>query len=149
MQIYAFTDTGDILSVWNNLWYERTCILPRLPEPSFQEMRSNGNRKHQPRGWHLVQETFLTVWNETRNDSSNTSTITGRIQWAKYNKCLLSILLANCYSFQFSFGRTHIPTHWGHARGHGKRSLEMLTVDRTDYAHHGLSSFRSLVSTQM
>ena len=48
-------------------------------------------------------------------------------------KCLFWSPLTNRYNSQLSFGCTHLPVHWGHARRHGKRSLEMLTVERADY----------------
>ena len=48
-------------------------------------------------------------------------------------KCLFWITLTNRYNFQLSFGCTHLRVHWGHARRHGKRSLEMLTVERAEY----------------
>ena len=51
----------------------------------------------------------------------------------KKSKCLFWIPLTNCYNFQLSFGRTHLRVHWGHARRHGKRSQEMLTVERADF----------------
>ena len=40
-------------------------------------MKSNVIRKQQPRGLHLVQETFLTDLNDAINDNSNTSRISG------------------------------------------------------------------------
>ena len=48
-------------------------------------------------------------------------------------KCLFWSPLTNHYNSQLSFGCTHLRVHWGHARRHGKRSLEMLTVERADY----------------
>ena len=48
-------------------------------------------------------------------------------------KCLFWPPLTNRYNYQLSFGCTHLRVHWGHARRHGKRSLEMLTVERADY----------------
>ena len=42
--------------------------------------------------------------------------------------------LTNRYNFQLPFGCTNFPVYWGHARRHGKRSLEMLTVERAGYA---------------
>ena len=41
-------------------------------------------------------------------------------------KCLFWSSLTNRYNSQLSFGCTHLRVHWGHARRHGKRSLEML-----------------------
>ena len=48
-------------------------------------------------------------------------------------KCLFWTPLTNRYNFQLSFGFTHLRVHWGHARRHGKRLLEMLTVERANY----------------
>ena len=48
-------------------------------------------------------------------------------------KCLFWIPITNRCNFQLSFGCTHLRARWGHARRHGKRSLEMLTVERADY----------------
>ena len=48
-------------------------------------------------------------------------------------KCLFWPPLTNRYNSQLSFGCTHLRVHWGHARRHRKRSLEMLTVERADY----------------
>ena len=48
-------------------------------------------------------------------------------------KCLFWIPITNRCNFQLSFGCTHLRVRWGHARRHGKRSLEMLTVERADY----------------
>ena len=48
-------------------------------------------------------------------------------------KCMFWIPITNRCNFQLSFGCTHIRVRWGHARRHGKRSLEMLTVERADY----------------
>ena len=41
--------------------------------------------------------------------------------------------MTNRCNFQLSFGCTHLRVRWGHARRHGKRSLEMLTVEMADY----------------
>ena len=48
-------------------------------------------------------------------------------------KCLFWIPITNRCNFQLSFGCTNLRVRWGHARRHGKRSLEMLTVERADY----------------
>ena len=48
-------------------------------------------------------------------------------------KCLFWIPITNRCNFQLSFGCTHLWVRRGHARRHGKRSLEMLTVERADY----------------
>ena len=32
-----------------------------------------------------------------------------------------------------TFPRVTLRVHWGHPRGHGKRSLEILRVNRADY----------------
>ena len=48
-------------------------------------------------------------------------------------KCLFWISITNRCNFQLSFGCTHLRVRWGQARRHGKRSLEMLTVERADY----------------
>ena len=66
-------------------------------------------------------------------------------------KCLFWIPITNRCNFQLSFGCTHLRVRWGHARRHGKRSLEMLTVERADYTQEitGLSLLQFLVSTWM
>ena len=56
--------------------------------------------------------------------------------------------LANCYNSQHSFGRAYFRVHWGHVRGHGKRSRKMLTVDMIIQKNR-LSYPRFLVSTYM
>ena len=48
-------------------------------------------------------------------------------------KCLFWSPLTNRYNSQLSFGCTHLRVHRGHAPRHGKRSLQMLTVERADY----------------
>ena len=48
-------------------------------------------------------------------------------------KCLFWIPITNRCNFQLSFGCTHLRVRWSHARRDGKRSLEMLTVERADY----------------
>ena len=48
-------------------------------------------------------------------------------------KCLFWIPITNRCNFQLSFGCNHLRVRWGHARRHGKRLLEMLTVERADY----------------
>ena len=57
--------------------------------------------------------------------------------YGEYNaqkiKCLFWPPLTNRYNFQLSIGCTHLRVHWSHARRHGKRSLEMLSVESADY----------------
>ena len=48
-------------------------------------------------------------------------------------KCLFWIPITNRCNFQLSFGCTHLRVRRGHARRLGKRSLELLTVERADY----------------
>ena len=48
-------------------------------------------------------------------------------------KCFFWTPITNRCNFQLSFGCTNLRVRWGHARRHGKRSLEMLTVERADY----------------
>ena len=48
-------------------------------------------------------------------------------------KCLFWSPLTNRYNSQLFFGCTHLRVHWGHARRHGKQSLEKLTAERAGY----------------
>ena len=61
-----------------------------------------GNINHLVDIWYIKR--FSLYKNDTRNENSNTSTILGRTQCAKYNKCLLLTVLANRYNFQLSSG---------------------------------------------
>ena len=82
----------------------------------------------------LTSGTFLTAYNDTRNDTSDILTTAKRIQWAKKTKCLFWIPPLKSLQFP-TFLRADSPSrvHWGHARRYGNRSLEMLTVERADY----------------